>query len=49
MALSCQDLAQFWMHMFDSTTETLLFSVSLSNYWAGREGDKIFTLYLAMC
>lgn len=34
---------------FDSTTETLLFSVSLSNYWAGREGDKIFTLCLAMC
>lgn len=31
------------------TTETFVFSVSLSNYWAGREGDKIFTLYLATC
>lgn len=42
--LSCWDLAQFWMHIFDKTTETFLFSVSLSNDWAGREGDKIFTL-----
>lgn len=48
-ALNCWDLAQIWMHIFGYTTETLVFSVSLSNYWAGREGDKIFTLYLAMC
>lgn len=39
MALNCWDLAQFWMHIFDYTTETLLFSESLSTYWKGRRED----------